>query len=114
MKVNEENESEVVQDLALFGGQFKRKCRNCGVIGHKAKNCKNKNHQNGTNNGNSQNRAYWTYCCRTGRSKVNCSKLKHKISQNYSISINQGNNDNYEWRNFDSTDVAFMANSKPA
>jgi hypothetical protein len=30
MKANEENESEVVEYLVLFGGQLKGKCRNCG------------------------------------------------------------------------------------
>jgi hypothetical protein len=36
MKSHEETENEVFEDLALFGGQFKRKCRNCGAIGRKA------------------------------------------------------------------------------
>jgi hypothetical protein len=36
MKANEENDSEVVEDLALCGGQFKRKCRNCWDVGHKS------------------------------------------------------------------------------
>jgi hypothetical protein len=36
MKANEENDSEVVEDLPLCGGQFKRKCRNCWDIGHKS------------------------------------------------------------------------------
>ena len=34
------SEDENVQYVALFGGQFKGKCRNCGMIGHKAQNCK--------------------------------------------------------------------------
>ena len=36
LKSRDENENEIVEDLALFGGQFKGKCRNCGAIGHKA------------------------------------------------------------------------------
>ena len=58
MKSSDENEKEVVEDLALFGGQFKGKCRNCGAIGYKAQDCKDKAQQNGTNNENSQNSAY--------------------------------------------------------
>jgi len=42
MKSNEENEDENVLDVAIFGTQFKVKCRNCGLIGHKVQNCKNK------------------------------------------------------------------------
>ena len=37
-KSNEDNENVDNQDVAFFGGQFKGKCRNCGVIGHKASN----------------------------------------------------------------------------
>jgi hypothetical protein len=33
-KANEQNESKVVEDLTLFGVQFKRKCRNHG--GHRS------------------------------------------------------------------------------
>jgi hypothetical protein len=48
-KKENENESEVVEDLA------KGKCRNCGFIGHKAQGYKNKTQQNRGNYGNSQN-----------------------------------------------------------
>jgi purine-nucleoside phosphorylase len=34
------NENDNDQEVACFGGQFKGKCRNCGTIGHKAKDCK--------------------------------------------------------------------------
>jgi Zinc knuckle len=46
-----DNENEDNQDVAFFSGQFKEKCRNCGVIGHKARDCKNKIRQNGGQNG---------------------------------------------------------------
>jgi hypothetical protein len=47
MKANEENETEVVEDLAVFGSHFNGKCRNCGAIGYKAQDYKNKTQQNG-------------------------------------------------------------------
>jgi gag-polypeptide of LTR copia-type/Zinc knuckle len=34
-------EGEVLEEDALFGGQFKGKCRNCGQLGHKLFQCKN-------------------------------------------------------------------------
>jgi hypothetical protein len=40
MKANEKNESDFVEELSLFGVQFKGKCRNCGDIGHNAQDCK--------------------------------------------------------------------------
>jgi Zinc knuckle len=42
MKSNNESENEEHQAVATFGGQFKSKCRNCGMIGHKSRDCKNK------------------------------------------------------------------------
>jgi hypothetical protein len=71
-KQNEESENDNNQEVAFFGGQFKGKCRNCGAIEHKAKDCKSKTSQNvGQNSGNhnnfqkySNNGAYCTYCCR--------------------------------------------------
>jgi hypothetical protein len=38
----DDTDNEDKQDVALFGGQFKGKCRNCGMMGHKSINCKNK------------------------------------------------------------------------
>jgi hypothetical protein len=87
------------QDVAFFGGQFKGTFRNCGVIGHKARDCKNKLCQNGGQNsgnqdggknggnqnnfqGNSRNVAYCTYCCQPGHHKCNCFKLKNRINHN--------------------------------
>jgi hypothetical protein len=55
IKSNEDNENGNNQDVALFGGQFHGKCRNCGVIGHKARDCKNKFRQNGCQNSADQN-----------------------------------------------------------
>jgi Zinc knuckle len=42
-----DNENGNNQEVAFFGGQFKRKCRNCDEIGHKARECKDKFSQNG-------------------------------------------------------------------
>jgi Zinc knuckle len=50
MKSNDESENDEHQDVASFGGQFKGKCQNCGKIGHKSRDCKNKFRQNGGQN----------------------------------------------------------------
>jgi hypothetical protein len=39
-KQNKDNENDNNQEVEIFDGQFKGKCRNCGAIGHKAKDCK--------------------------------------------------------------------------
>ncbi len=39
---NQSNENVVMEEHALFSGQYKGKCRNCGQIGHKAAQCKKK------------------------------------------------------------------------
>jgi hypothetical protein len=57
MKANQENKSQVVEDLALFGGQFKGNAEMMGSC-HKAQACKNTTQQSGGNNGNSRNIAY--------------------------------------------------------
>jgi hypothetical protein len=93
------NENGNNQDVAFFGGQFKGTFRNCGVIGHKARDCKNKFCQNGGQNsgnqnggknggnqnniqGNSSNGAYCTYCRQPGHLKGNCFKLKDRSNHN--------------------------------
>ena len=45
-------EGEVLEEHALFGGQFKGKCQNCGQLGHKSFQCKNRAINNGGSNGN--------------------------------------------------------------
>jgi len=113
-KIND-NENEDNQDVAFFAGQFKGKCRNCGLIGHKARGCKNKFRQNGGQNGgnqqnnfqgNSNQGAYCTYCCRPGHHKANCFKLKNKSSHRNSGTSNY---DNQERKVFNSNDVAFTS-----
>jgi hypothetical protein len=49
-------EGEVLEEHGLFGGQFKRKCQNCGHLSHKSFQCKNRAINNGGNNGNSSQR----------------------------------------------------------
>jgi gag-polypeptide of LTR copia-type len=36
----QDRDSKVLEEYALFSGQFKGKCRNCGIIGHKLFQCK--------------------------------------------------------------------------
>ena len=107
-KNNDDTEDGTVEDFALFSGQFKGKCRNFGVIGHKARDCKNKIHQNAGNYKNLQNGAYCTYCRRPGHSKMNCFKLKNKPNRNNNNGTTCNNNGR---KNFDSSDVAFMTMS---
>jgi hypothetical protein len=47
---NKDN-GENSEEMAFYGGQFKGKCRNCGKIGQKLFQCKNRGNQNGGNNG---------------------------------------------------------------
>ena len=72
------DDKDVMEDQALFSGQFKGKCRNCGQIGHKTYQCKNRGNHNGGNNGNSNTTIYCTYCRKTGHVKKNSFKLKKK------------------------------------
>jgi gag-polypeptide of LTR copia-type/Zinc knuckle len=100
MKSNHESENEEHHDVAVFGGRFKGKCRNCGMIGHKSRDCKNKFRQNGGKNGGNQvnlnNGAYCTYCRRPGHSKINCFKLKNNNNRNSTTS----NYQNQDQQNF--------------
>jgi hypothetical protein len=43
------------EEHALFAGGFKGKCNNCGKIGHKAKDCRDKNNNKNKKDGNQQN-----------------------------------------------------------
>jgi hypothetical protein len=52
VKASRNEEAEVLEEQALFSGQFKGKCRNCGQVGHKSFQCKNRSSHNGGNNGN--------------------------------------------------------------
>jgi hypothetical protein len=97
MKANEENEIEIVEYLALFGDKFKGKCRNCGAKDHKAQDCKKRLNK----------------MVETTEIHKMALKLKNKTSRNKIALSNLGNNGNYDQRNFDSTNVAFMATTKP-
>jgi hypothetical protein len=106
---------EATDEMAFFSGQFKGKCRNCGKIGHKSFQCKNRGNQNGgSNGGNASGSIYCTYCRKPGHVKQNCLKLKRKDSRlNYTNnnSSGNGNNSNRNRENFESQDMVFAATS---
>ena len=102
-------DGEILEEQALFSGQFKGKCRSCGLIGHKAFQCKNRAINNGGNNGNSNGGIFCSYCRKTGHDKRNCHKLKKKEARNNNPSNNNGN---VNRQNYESQDVVFTATSK--
>ena len=102
------DDKDVMEDQALCSGQFKGKCRNCGQIGHKSYQCKNRGNRDGGNNSNSNTAYYCTYCRKTGHVKKDCFKLKKKENQNDNNHASKYTS-NHDRQNFDSTDVAFMA-----
>ena len=111
------DDGEILQEHALFSGQFKGKCRNCGQIGHKSFQCKNRASNNGGNNGNNGYNGnttapnYCVYCRKTGHIKKNCFKLNRRDTQNNNNPTSTSNS-NRERQNFDSQDVAFMATAE--
>jgi hypothetical protein len=112
--INENGEAS--DEMALYSGQFKGKCRNCGkTIGHKSFQCKNRGNQNGGNNGgNASGSFYCTYCCKPGHVKQNCLKLKRKnsrLNNTNNTSSGKGNNSNCDRENFESQDMVFAATS---
>ena len=109
MKTSRNEEGEVLEEHALFSGQFKGKCRNCGQVGHKSFQCKNRSNHNGGNNGNGTGTNFCSYCRKPGHDKKSCFKLKKKEAQNSHASNFNGNADR---RNYESQDVVFTATSK--
>ena len=103
------SEGEILEEQALFSGQFKGKCRNCGLIGHKSFQCKNRAVNNGGNNSNSSGGIICAYCRKSGHDKRNCFKLKKKEARNNNPSSNNGN---VNRPNYESQDVVFTATSK--
>jgi hypothetical protein len=101
-------EGEVLEEHALFGGQFKGKCRNCGQFGHKSFQCKNRAVNNDGSNGNSSGGGiFCSYCRKTGQEKKNCFKLKKKEARNNNNPSN--NNGNSNRQTYEPQDVVFTA-----
>jgi hypothetical protein len=106
MKTSRNEEGEVLEEQALFSGNFKGKCQNCGQVGYKSFQCKDCSCHNGGNNGNGTGTNFCSYCRKPGHDKKSCFKLKKKEAQNSHASNFNGNSDR---RNFESQDVVFTA-----
>jgi gag-polypeptide of LTR copia-type len=107
MKSARNEDGEVVEEHALFSGQFKGKCRNRGQIGHKSFQCKNCSNRNDANNSIPTGGNYCTYCRKTGHIKPNCLKLKKKETQYNNNQTSSNNNGNRDRGSHDSQDVVF-------
>jgi hypothetical protein len=109
MKTSRNEEGEVLEDQTLFSRKFNVKCRNCGQVGHKSFQCKNRLNHNGGNNGNGTGANFCFYCRKPGHDKKSCFKPKKKEAQNGHASNFNGNADR---RNYMSQDVVITATSK--
>jgi hypothetical protein len=98
MKTSRNEEGEALEEQALISGQFEGKCRNCGQVGHKSFQCKNRSSHNCGNNGNGTGTNLCSYSLKPGHDKRSCFKVKNKEAQNGHASNFYGNNDrrNYE------------------
>jgi hypothetical protein len=92
MKTSINEEGEALEEQALFKGQFKVKRQNCGQVGHKSFQCKNRSNHNGINNGNGTE-IFFSYCRKPGHDKKSCFKLKKKEAQSSHASNLNGNAD---------------------
>jgi hypothetical protein len=109
MKTSRNEEGDVLEEQALFSGQFKGKCRNCGQVGHKSFQSKNHSSHNGGNNRNGTGINFCSYCHKPDDDKKSCFKLRKKEAQNSHASNFNGNA--YR-RNYESQDVVFTVTSK--
>jgi hypothetical protein len=82
MKTSRNEEGEFLEEQALFSGQSKGKCRNCGQVGHKSFQCKNRLNHYGGNNGNGTGTNFCSYCRKPGHGKKSCFNFKKKEAQN--------------------------------
>jgi hypothetical protein len=113
MSSSKNGDVEELEEHALFSGQFKGKCRNCGQLSHKSfqcKNCSTLSH-NGGNNGNAGG-IFCTYCRKFGHVKQNCFKLKNKNGQYNNNQSSNSNNGNHGRENYGSQDVIFATMTK--
>jgi hypothetical protein len=109
MNTSRNEEGEFLEEQALFNGQFKGKRRNCGQVGHKSFQCKNRSSHNGGNNGNGTGTNFCSYCRKLGHDKKSCFKFKKKKAQSGHASNFNGNTDR---QSYESQDVVFTAISQ--
>jgi hypothetical protein len=82
------SEDEILEEQALFSGQFKGKCRDCSLIGHKSFYCKNHAIINDGNNGNLSGGIFCLYCCKAGHDKnINSIQRRRKPETTIPVTI---------------------------
>jgi hypothetical protein len=109
-------EREELGEHTLFSSQFKGKCRNCGRIGYKLFQSKNRSSHNGGNDGKSNGGNHCFHCRKPEHVMRNRFKLKMKETLYGHNQAGNNNNDNgngnRDRKKYDSQGVIFAAASK--
>jgi hypothetical protein len=76
LKASRNEQGEVLEEQALFTGQFKGKGRNCGQVGQKSFQRMNRSNHNDENSGNGTAENFCSNCHKLGHEKKSCFKLE--------------------------------------